>query len=107
LVDFYDVSMKRIGEMMTLRDEDVTRRRKKVEADEKTVFFLAERVVAELYGVRGRENISPRFWKVGKLFLSCANPLWANELWVNRDVFRGKINQELGYEGVSDIRTSE
>lgn len=81
--------------------------RKDVVADEKTVFFLAEKVVSELYGVRGRENVSPRYWKSGKLFLSCRNPLWANELWITRDTLRDRINRELGHEGVKEISTSE
>lgn len=100
--------MRRIGDMMAMMPvASETKARKMVAADEKTVFFLAEKAVSELYGVRGRENVTPRYWKSGKLFLSCRSPLWANELWITRDTLRGRINDELGYEGVKEIKTSE
>jgi len=101
--------MKRIGDMMTVSKTDLSsvKRRKRVVADEKTIFFLSEKAIRELYGVRGRENISPRYWKDGKLFFSCRSPLWANELWITRDAFRDHINRELGYDGVKEIKTSE
>ncbi len=100
--------MKRIGDMMTPpRATDAARNQKRIIADEKTVFFLAERAIGALYGVRGRQYIAPRHFRDGKLFLSCGSPLWANELWVTREAFRDHINHELGHEAVSDIRTSE
>lgn len=100
--------MKRIGDMMGTKKiaPDVIPR-KKVTADEKTVFYLAEKEIGELYGVRGKENVSPRYWKSGKLFLSCQNPLWANELWITRETLRNRINGELGHEGVREIKMSE
>jgi len=99
--------MRRIGDMMGSRVSSPVKTERRVVADEKTVFFLTEKVVGELYGVRGRENVAPRYWKDGKLFLSCRNPLWANELWVARDILRDHINRELGHEGVKEIKTSE
>lgn len=100
--------MKRIGDMMvsSIKPSDTVGRRR-VLADEKTVFYLAEKVIGELYGARGRKNISPRYWKKGKLFLACQSPLWANELWISRDELRERMNRELGYEGVSEIKASE
>lgn len=100
--------MKRIGDMMvssTMPSNMAGRRR--VVADEKTVFYLAEKVIGELYGARGRKNISPRYWKKGKLFLSCQNSLWVNELWISKDELRERINLELGYEGVFEIKAAE
>jgi hypothetical protein len=100
--------MKRIGDMMAAqRSVSDSAPRRRVVADEKTVFFLVEKGMAELYGVRGRENVSPRYWKNGKLFLSCRSPLWANELWITRESLRERINAELGYEGVKEIKTTE
>ncbi len=104
-----DSFMKRISEMMTQShtSSSLVKKRKRVVLDEKTIFFLAEKAILALYGVRGRENISPRYWKNGKLFLSCCSPLWANELWITRETLCNQINQELGYEEVKEIQTSE
>ncbi|HWQ59544.1 MAG TPA: DciA family protein [Candidatus Fimivivens sp.] len=100
--------MKRISDMMTWKTESSsTRKTKPVIADEKTVFFLTEKVIKELYGVRGSENVTPRYFRSGKLFLSCRNALWANELWMTRDTLCSRINLELGYEGVTDVKTAE
>jgi hypothetical protein len=100
--------MKRLSDMMAAkRTEPGASSHRRVVADQKTVFFLAEKGMAELYGVRGRENVSPRYWKNGKLFLSCRSPLWANELWITRESLRERINRELGYEGVKEIKTTE
>ncbi|NTW13846.1 MAG: DUF721 domain-containing protein [Candidatus Moranbacteria bacterium] len=98
--------MKSISEMMKSKSR-VQVRPKRVDADEKTIFFLAEKVVLGLYGVRGRENIVPRYWKGGKLFFSCQSPLWANELWITREILSEKINQELGNVVVKEIKVSE
>lgn len=75
--------------------------------DDNTVFFLAERAVSALYGARGRENIIPRYFRDGKLHFSCHSPLWANELWMTRDVFRERLNREIGKELVMEIKVSE
>ena len=79
----------------------------KMNIDEKTIFFLAEKVLLSQYGMRGRENISPKFWKEGKLFLFSQNSLWAGEVWTNRESIRAKINKEIGEEIVSEIKVSE
>ena len=75
--------------------------------DEKTIFFLAEKIISSQYGTRGRENISPKFWKDGKLFFLSQNSLWAGEVWANRESIRAKINAEIGDETVSEIKISE
>jgi hypothetical protein len=98
--------MKPIGEMMRSKTQPPVRPRR-IDADEKTIFFLAEKVVLGLYGVRGRENIVPRYWKGGKLFFSCQSPLWANELWITRESLSDKINQELGSDIIKEIKVSE
>ncbi len=79
----------------------------KTDLDEKTIFFLAEKILLSQYGIRGKENISPKFWKDGKLFLFSQNSLWVGEVWTNRESIRMKINQEIGEEIVSEIKVSE
>lgn len=78
-----------------------------VVADEKTVFFLAERAIKKLYGDRGKTNLVPRMFRSERLYISCSGPLWANELWVGKDALLGLINTELGRDGVRDIKVSD
>jgi hypothetical protein len=99
--------MKKIGDIFAS-----TKKKRKIGAvmkgiDEKTVLFLAERIILSQYGVRGRENIIPKAFKEKKLFFLCRSSLWMNELWVNRDIITKKMNQELGKDIVSDIKTTE
>lgn len=77
------------------------------QVDEKTIFFIAEKVILSQYGMRGRENISPKFWKEGKLFFFSQSSLWAGEIWMNREMVRKKINEEIGSETVLEIKVSE
>lgn len=75
--------------------------------DEKTVIFLAERIILSQYGVRGRENIIPKAFKEKKLSFLCRSSLWMNELWMNRDIIVKKMNQELGEGFIVDIKVME
>lgn len=77
------------------------------DVDEKTILFLAERIITSQYGIRGRENIIPKAFKEKKLYFLCRSSLWMNELWVNRDVILMKMNGELGSDLISDIKTTE
>lgn len=74
--------------------------------DEKTVLFLAERIILSQYGIRGRENIIPKAFKGKKLFFLCRSSLWMNEVWINRDLVVKKMNQELGNEFITDIKVT-
>jgi len=72
--------------------------------DEKTVFYIAKKVLVEEYGIRGSENIIPAFYKEKKLFLSARSSLWGNEIWLERDRLREKMNALLGSEAISEIK---
>jgi hypothetical protein len=72
--------------------------------DEKTVFYIAKKVLVEEYGIRGSENIIPTFYKEKKLFLSARSSLWGNEIWLERDRLREKMNALLGSEAISEIK---
>jgi hypothetical protein len=102
--------MKQIGDVMKYaqvkRESGMVRDVSKTEIDDKTLFFLAEKVVSALYGVRGRENVIPRYFRDGKLHFACHSPLWANELWMTRDTFRERLNREIGRDLVKEIKTS-
>lgn len=102
--------MKKLSDYLSLSGGPSGKKKEhptKMNIDEKTIFFLAEKVILSQYGMRGRENISPKFWKEGKLFLFSQNSLWAGEVWTNRESIRAKINKEIGEEIVSEIKVSE
>lgn len=67
--------------------------------DEKTVFYIVKKIILEEYGIRGGENIIPTLYKDKKVFLSSRSSLWGNEIWIEREHLREKINLLLG-EGV-------
>jgi hypothetical protein len=99
--------MKKIGDIFS----SIQKKRKtgpvSGDIDEKTMLFLAERIITSQYGIRGRENIIPKSFKEKKLSFSCRSSLWMNELWMNKDVIIGKMNHELGDSLISDIRVTE
>jgi Dna[CI] antecedent, DciA len=72
--------------------------------DEKTVFYIARKIISEEYGQRGGENIVPVHYQEGKLFLSSRSSLWGNEVWLEREVLRNKMNTLLGQEGIQEIK---
>lgn len=72
--------------------------------DDKTVFYIARKVLVEEYGIRGGENIIPTFYKEKKLFLSARSSLWGNEIWLERDRLKEKMNILLGSEAISEIK---
>lgn len=75
-----------------------------VQLDEKTIFYIARRVLSEEYGLRGGENIVPTLYKDKKLFLSSQSSLWGNEVWLERERLREKMNTLLGSEGIVEIK---
>ena len=72
--------------------------------DEKTVFKKKKKVLVEEYGIRGGENIIPTFYKEKKLFLSARSSLWGNEIWLERDRLKEKMNTLLGDEAIEEIK---
>lgn len=76
------------------------------ELDEKTVFHVAKRIVIEEYGLQGAENITPVFYRGKKLFLNPTSSLWANEVFLQRDYLRTRINTLLGSEAIVEIKLS-
>jgi hypothetical protein len=72
--------------------------------DEKTVFFIAKKVLVTAYGVRGGENIVPALYKDKKLFLSSRSSLWGNEVWLERERLKEEMNSLLGCEAIAEIK---
>lgn len=78
--------------------------KKKGPLDEKTVFYIAKKVLVEEYGIRGGENIIPTLFHEGKLHLSARSSLWGNEIWLEKERLRGKMNALLGGEALREIK---
>lgn len=72
--------------------------------DEQTVFHIAKKVIREEYGLRGIENIIPVLYKEKKLFLASRSSLWGNEIWLERDVLKEKMNILLGNEAILEVK---
>ncbi|MEP7162218.1 MAG: DciA family protein [Candidatus Moraniibacteriota bacterium] len=76
----------------------------KLELDEKTVFYLFQKIVRAEYGERGATVIESVYLREGILGLRAANPLWANELWLQRGSLLTRLNKEIGEEIVKDLK---
>lgn len=74
--------------------------------DDKTIFFLFEKVIQEEYGNMGRANLRPDYYKNGKLFVKAVSSNWASELFQNRTRFIQKFNEELGREELREIKVN-
>jgi hypothetical protein len=93
--------MKTIRDLLPQKTSRIT-----TELDEKTVFFICRKVILEEYGMKGGENIIPVLYKDKRLFLSPRSSLWGNEIALEREALRGKVNKLLGDEVVCEIVVS-
>lgn len=75
--------------------------------DEQTVFFVCRRILVEMYGAKGSENIIPQTYKDKKLYLSPRSSLWSNEVWLEREQILKKINLTVGSEAVMEIKLAQ
>lgn len=75
-----------------------------VNIDEKTIFFIAKKILVMEYGIRGGENIIPTLYQDKKLYLSSRSSLWGNEIWLEREHLKEKMNNLLGGEAIVEIK---
>lgn len=94
--------MKKIGQIIKNKNPFG-----KTVLDEKTVFYIFAKVIQEEFGKQGNANLSPDFYKNGKIFVKTESSNWANELWLNRQKIIREINKELGTEEVKEIKLSK
>jgi hypothetical protein len=86
--------------------QDAAPRKGKIKVvDEKTIFFLAEKIIEEEYGKKGVVSVVPRYYKDGKLFLSGKSSLWVEEVKNFRADFLRRL-AEAGADVVTDIKVS-
>ncbi len=90
--------MKKIGYF--LQKKQLT---KKAALDDKSIFYVFDKIIKQEYGNRGLENVKPSYFKGKKLFLKAENSNWASEIWLNRQNLIDKINAELGFDEIEEI----
>jgi hypothetical protein len=93
--------VKKLG--LLLNQKDLS---KKSALDEKAIFYIFTKVIKELYGNKGAENIKPCFYKKGRIFIQSPSSSWANETWLNKKEIVEKLNSEIGAEEITDIKIS-
>lgn len=99
--------MKSLAKFLTSKyRQDAAPRKGKIKAvDEKTIFFLAAKILEEEYGKKGVASIVPRYFDGSKLFLSCKSSLWVEEMKNFREDFLRRL-EDAGVDTVKDIKVS-
>lgn len=97
--------MKSLSSLLIQHDNNASEKEesKKV-IDEKTVFFLFNKIIEEQYGKRGRIVIFPAKYQEKILLVRVASPLWAQELITERGGICNSLNKSLGEEVLVDLR---
>jgi hypothetical protein len=75
--------------------------------DKHTVFFVAKRVIEDLFGLAGKVNITVSDWKKGDLVLVSDKSIWRTELILNRNQIIQLINYECGGRAVSNVKVKQ
>jgi hypothetical protein len=100
--------MKSLGKFLVSKyRQDAAPRKGKVKpVDEKTVFFLATKIIEEEYGKKGIASVVPRHFDGSKLFLSGKSSLWVEEVVAFRKEFLRRLNEMTGTDAVKEIKVS-
>jgi predicted nucleic acid-binding Zn ribbon protein len=78
---------------------------KKIEADEKMIFFIFKKIIQKEFGIVGCEKFLPQHFSNKTIFIKSISPAWSAEMWMNEERIVTKINQELGEKLVEKIKT--
>ena len=92
--------MKALGEILFQK-----KIKKKQVLDDKTVFFIFKKVIEMEFGQIGKQKITPDYFAKGVLFVKAQNSAWLAEFWTNKTRIMKKINEEIGEDVVSNIKT--
>lgn len=98
--------MKSLGKFLNAKYKKESRENFTKIVDERTVFFLAKKIIEEEYGKRGISSVKPRYFSSGKLFLSGKNSLWVDEMNSFRGELLSRLNETVGMECVKEIKIS-
>jgi len=72
--------------------------------DDKTVFYIFSRIIAEEYGKKGEKAIIPSFYRNRIIFVRFSESLWAQEVWTNRQYLIRRLNERVGQKVVVNIK---
>ncbi|TXH07180.1 MAG: DUF721 domain-containing protein [Candidatus Moraniibacteriota bacterium] len=72
--------------------------------DDKTVFFIFQKIIREEYGMRGAAELKPVIYTDGILSIGSNNPLYSSELLIRREVIRERMNSALGQDVIRELR---
>ena len=72
--------------------------------DDKTVFHVFSKVIKQEYGNQGVKNIIPEYYRNNIIFVSFKQSLWAQEIWVNKQIIIDKFNNEINNNILRDIK---
>jgi len=72
--------------------------------DEKSLFYVFQKIFKKEYGDRGAKNVKPKILKNKTLFLEAKNSNWANEVWMNKEELTERINKEIGSRAIDEIK---
>lgn len=94
--------MRVLGEFLK---ERVLKNKKSIPIDDQVVFLLFRKVILEDFGSIGLEKFTPKYYSSQKtLSIETESAIWANELWLKRELIMRKINQEFGERVVSKFQ---
>lgn len=94
--------MKKIGDLIKSKNG-----LKKPLIDEKSIFYIFNKIIEREYGSRGLANLKPDFLKDKKIFVKAKGSVWANELWLNKEEIMEKINREIGSEELKEVKIKQ
>jgi len=90
--------------MKTLKDLLNKKKNSQLEIDEKTVIFVANKIIQLEFGEAGRENIFPEKLIDKILIVKTSGSLWSSEVWLRRDKIKNEINKEFSQEIISKLK---
>jgi len=91
--------MKKIGEIIKSNNG-----LKKAKLDDKSIIYFFQKIIEREYGNKGSENILTSGIRGTTLYVRSKSSTWANELWLNREEIKDKINKEAGTRAVWEIK---
>lgn len=93
--------MKKIG---TFLNKKFLEKKRKINWDEKSIFFAFEKIIKEEFGSRGVKNLKADYLKNKNLFIVCESSVWKSELNLNKEEIKNKLNKELGSVEILEIK---
>ncbi|TSC94900.1 MAG: Uncharacterized protein Athens101428_106 [Candidatus Berkelbacteria bacterium Athens1014_28] len=92
--------MKALNSLIKKRNKKIV---KEIALDDKTIFYIFDRIIKNEYGQTGIVRVRPDYFKKGKLFIKTHSSAWASEIMLDREKIIGKINKEIGKKEVIEL----